>query len=128
MTAVINAIVDCGAQPNLWSLAEFKKAGFTTNLLDPATVNISAADNRPMSIVGSFECTLQGRSPEGNIITSRSLVYVSDAVAGFFLSYDTMLDMGMVNHQFPRVGSYKPRSRELDTGNSEQHNMPTSDC
>ena len=115
VTAVINAIVDCGAQPNLWSFAEFKKAGFTSDLLSPAAVNISAADDHPMSIVGTLECTLQGRSPEGDIITTRSLVYVSDAVVGFFLSYDTMLNMGIVDHQFPRVGSHKPSYHDPDT-------------
>ena len=33
------------------------------------------------------------------------MVYVSDSVTGFYLSYDTMVDLLMINKDFPRIGS-----------------------
>ncbi|XP_035829370.1 uncharacterized protein LOC118478945 [Aplysia californica] len=32
------------------------------------------------------------------------MVYVSDSVSGFFLSYDTMIDLGIIDKHFPTIG------------------------
>ena len=76
------------------------------------------------------------------------MVYVSDSVTGFFLSYDTMVDLLMINKDFPRIGSCADDSggsspaavspdhnnadgyiRELNAGCTEPHEDKIScDC
>ena len=111
-SVTVSAIADSGAQSNLWGFADFQLAGFRRGQLRSATVNVSAANNQPMNIVGSFTCILQGASPEGEPVSCRSIVYVNDAVSGFFLSYETMLDLRIIDDKFPRIGNYKYSSQQ----------------
>ena len=101
----VDAIADSGAQSNLWGLADFEQAGYNCNQLRPSDVNVSAVNHQVMSLVGSFPCFLEGVTSTGDIVSCRSMVYVSDAVRGFFLSYDTMLDLSIVDARFPEVGA-----------------------
>ena len=58
-----------------------------------------------INIVGAFEAVITGQTPNGSKLTSSSLVYVSDSVNDFFLSFDTMLDLGIINKAFPTIGA-----------------------
>ena len=107
-STTVNAIADSGAQSNLWGLKDFEQCGFGKHLLRPVSVSISAANNQLMNIAGSFACVFEGMSPEGRSVSCKSIVYVSDAVAGFFLSYDTMLDLSIIDEKFPQIGTCKP--------------------
>ena len=82
----VDAIADSGAQSNLWGLADFGQAGYNCNQLRQSDVNVSAVNHQVMSLVGSFPCFLEGVTSTGDIVSCRSMVYVSDAVRGFFLS------------------------------------------
>ena len=43
-------------------------------------------------------------------MTCQAMIYVSDQVNGLFLSYDTMVDLLIVNSDFPSIGYAKPDS------------------
>ena len=66
---------------------------------------IRAADKNRINISGAFEAMIQGQSPNGEKVTSSCLVYVSDSVNDFFLSFDTKLDLGILDQAFPSVGA-----------------------
>ena len=47
-------------------------------------------------------------SPNKEVIRCDGIVYVSDSVTGFFLSYETMVDLLIINKDFPTFGSQLP--------------------
>ena len=104
--AVVRGVVDSGAMSNLWSLQEFLNCGFTKSDLVQVKTDIRAANKNPINIIGAMYVTLKGRSPSGKILKSDSRVFVSDNVSDFYLSFDSMLDLGIIDCNFPTIGSY----------------------
>ena len=47
-------------------------------------------------------------SPKNDVISYDSIIYVSDLIAGFFLSYETMVDLLIINRDFPTTASQLP--------------------
>ena len=52
-------------------------------------------------------------SPKKEVISCDGIVYVSDSVTGFFLSYETMVDLLIINKDFPTVGSQLPHQHSV---------------
>ncbi|KAK3725257.1 hypothetical protein QZH41_001290 [Actinostola sp. cb2023] len=52
--AEVSAVVDTGAQSDLWSLADFPACGFSRDELNPVSLGLSAANRSPISIEGAF--------------------------------------------------------------------------
>ena len=103
----ISGVADTGAQSNLWGLEGFEKAGFRQSDLLKVNVTIRAANKHPVNILGAFNATFSGMSPDNEVVSGTGIVYVSDSVEGFFLSYDTMVDLLMLNRNFPTIGACK---------------------
>ena len=104
--ATVNGIVDSGAMSNLWGLNEFLKCGFSMLDLMNVNMDIRAANKNPINILGALRAVITSKTPNDNIITCPCLVYVSDSVNDFFMSYDTMLDLGIINKNFPVIGAH----------------------
>ena len=58
----------------------------------PVSVTIRAAHKIPVNILGAFKPTFSGMSPKKEVNSCDGIVYVSDSVTGFFLSYEIMVD------------------------------------
>ncbi len=101
----VDGIADTGAQSNLWGLQDFQEAGHSLDDLRPVSLNIRAANRNPINVIGAFPGKFEGQSPNGDTISCQAMVYVSDSVVGFYLSYDTMVDLLIINRHFPRIGS-----------------------
>lgn len=101
----VNAAVDSGAQANLWSLQEYLAAGFKRSDLLQIVFAINAANKSQIPIEGAFFTRLQAPSADGSIVTKKAITYVSSAVKGFYLSFESMLDLGIVGRDFPSAGS-----------------------
>lgn len=93
----ITAVADSGAQSDLWSRNQFLQAGFTTADLSPVSLSLNAANKLPISIDGAFFAKLTGKSSTGKTISCQTMIYVSRDVKTLYLSYDTMLDLGILN-------------------------------
>ena len=106
----IKAVADSGAMSNLWSMKQYLSSGFKAADLQKVRTNIVAANKNRINIVGAFEAVITGQTPTGSNLLSRSLVYVSDSVSDFFLSFDTMLDLGIIGAAFPTIGAYSPQA------------------
>ena len=104
-SAHIIAVADTGAQSNLWSFDDFINKGFSKDDLRPVTLRISAANNNFLNIIGGFEAKFQGISPDGKCISCSAVIYVSDSVSCFYLSYTTMKDLGIIDQKFPTIGN-----------------------
>ena len=77
-SAMVKAIADTGAQTNLWGLSDFYKAGYHQRDLQSSTIQLSAANKQSIDVVGGFEAEFYGRSPMGEKVSSKGMVYVSN--------------------------------------------------
>ena len=96
----ISAKLDSCAQSCLWSLQEFLNAGFTEADLVPVSLSLSAANHSRIPISGALFVQLSGVSC-GKQISCQTMVYVSPAANGFYLSLEAMVDMQLVNRDSP---------------------------
>ena len=116
----VDGIADTGAQSNLWGWDDFVNAGFNKKDLQSVHIKIRAANKHPINVIGAFKAVFSGMSPDNKLISCEDVVYVSDSVSGFFLSYATMVELLIINKRFPRIGScVTPMSRRA---------MGTRDC
>ena len=81
--AEVSAIADSGAQSDLWSLADFLACVFSRDDLVPVSLGLSAANRSPILIEGAF--------------------YVSSSVQAMYLSYESMLNLGILSNNFSSV-------------------------
>lgn len=114
----ITAMADSGAQSCLWSMDGFLASGFTHDDLIPVAMDLVAANKSPITIAGAIIIRLQGKSQSGEEISCATMVYVSKQARGFYLSCETMMDLGIVSHDFPSVGAAtdSPSSQSPSTG------------
>ena len=104
-TSVVTVIADTGAQSNLWSYNEYLSKGFLKEDLEPVTLRIKAANNHSLNIIGAFRAKLEGKSTEGTCIYCYAVIYISDSVSNFYLSYQTMRELGIIGANFPCIGN-----------------------
>ena len=113
-TATVVGLADTGAQSNLWGLQDFIAAGFKLSDLESVRMDVRAANKNPINIVGGFLGRFSGKSPSAKVITCQSMVYISNSVSGFYLSYDTMLDMDIIDRCFPTIGGCAHANTEVE--------------
>ena len=112
----VTAIADTGAQSDLWSLDGFLHTGFTMGDLSPVSLSLNAANQSPIRIDGAFVVGLKGRSSSNKVVSCRTTLYVSQDVKSLFLSYDSMLSLGIICPEFPKIGMFPPQ----DNNNSQK--------
>ena len=103
--AEIIAIPDTGTQSDLWSLSQFLACGFSRDDLRPVTIGLTAANRSPISTEGAFFAKLQVASSEGETTSCRSMVYVSSSFQAMYLSYESMLNLGLLPSTFPAAAN-----------------------
>ena len=147
--AEVSAIADTGAQSNLWSLEDFLAHGFSREDLRPVRLSLTAANRSPIKIEGAFFAVLMAKSPSGKTTSCRSMVYVSSSVKAMFLSYESLLDLGLISNDFwspdhvrhkarhpsnadsPGIPSDTPSNnaiRTMNDGCSAPHNSHDASC
>ena len=99
--AEVTAIADTGAQSDLWSLSEFLSCGFSRDELQPIRLSLSAANRSPIAIEGAFFAKLTTKSSSGKATSCHSMVYVSSSVRDMYLSYESLLNLGLLPCTFP---------------------------
>ena len=97
----VSAIVDTGAQSDLWSLQRFLDSGFSQDDLQPVTLSLSAANRSPISVEGAFFGRITTKPPSGKAISCNFMIYVSSSVQDMYLSYETLLHLDVLSPNFP---------------------------
>lgn len=95
------AIADTGAQSDLWSLSEFLASGFSTKILSPVKLNLTAANSSGITIEGAFFANIQTNFGKKNAKSCQSMIYVSKVAQSMFLSHETLLNLGIIPEDFP---------------------------
>ena len=120
--AEVLAIADTGAQSDLWSLSEFLACGFSQEDLVPVRLGLSAANRSPIAIIGAFFAQLSTNNRVGGTTSCRSMVYVSNSVQSMYLSYESMLSLGILSNDFPAVQSqFNPWQARRQSPTSQLH-------
>ena len=112
----VSAIADTGAQSDLWSLTSFLAAGFSREMLSPVKLGLSAANRSSIPIEGAFFANISViKSNTGR--SCWSMIYVSSGVHEMYLSFDTMLNLGLLPNDFPDNDSKKQTKDQLPSIN-----------
>jgi len=82
--------------------------------LSPVSITLNAANKSPIKIDGAFFAKLAGQSTSGKVITCQTMIYVSRDVKSLYLSFDTMLDLGILCKDFPKVGMFSTSFKEAE--------------
>ena len=116
-------MADTGAQTCLWSMTGFLAAGFTPSDLIPVSVDLVALNKVPINLAGAIILRLQGHSPDTEPFSGATMVYVREAARCFYLSWEAMMDLGIVSPNFPSVdaAAHHPVTRQPPTRSSEIH-------
>ena len=102
--SIITAIADTGAQSCLWAMSGFLAAGFSAADLLPVSVDLTAANKTRIEITGAVVLRLSASSSANDRQSCATMVYVSPAAHGFYLSCEAMVDLGIVPVDFPSIG------------------------
>ena len=119
--AEVSAIADTGAQSDLWSLSDFIACGFSRDQLHPISLSLSAANRSPISIEGAFFARLATQSSSGDVTACHSMVYVSSSVKDMYLSYDSLLNLGLLPVTFPSLDNSTSTQSERGTSDKQPH-------
>ena len=96
--------MDSGAQSCLWSRKAFLKSGFCTQDLIPVSHTMKAANTAPIKIDGATMIRLSGTTNDGETHEAAMMVYISPDTENFFLSRESMVQLGIISHDFPKLG------------------------
>ena len=118
--ADVSAIADTGAQSDLWALSNFLACGFSRDDLHPIKMSLSAANRSPISIEGAFFAKLTTQSPTGDESSCHSMIYVSSSVQDMYLSYESLLNLGLLTSGFPSI----PTADNLEQHRAESNEPP----
>ena len=100
----LSAMADTGCQSCLASLKVIQQIGLSKNDLIPVSMQMHAANNKGIKILGAAILRLSGQSTNGNTLETRQLTYVTDDSNKFFLSREACTDLGMISNTFPTIG------------------------
>jgi hypothetical protein len=123
----LNVVVDSGAQSCLWSRSDFLASGFCIGDLIPVRHAMKAANAAPISIDGAILLRLSGRSKQDDYVEAAVMTYVSPDAKSFFLSREAMIQLGIINHDFPQLGSTADQPSYSECHNAEVGNMSSSE-
>jgi hypothetical protein len=123
---VVSAVADTGAQSDLWSLADFLACGFSRDELRPVSLSLSAANRSPISIEGAFFAKITTIPHIGNVMSCYSMVYVSSSVQAMYLSYETLLNLGLLANDFPPMDNAGTPSERTQIADSDASSEPAS--
>ncbi|CAB4034007.1 Hypothetical predicted protein, partial [Paramuricea clavata] len=123
---VVSAVADTGAQSDLWSLDDFLACGFSRDELRPVSLSLSAANRSPISIEGAFFAKITTIPHSGNVMSCHSMVYVSSSVQAMYLSYETLLNLGLLANDFPSMDNAGTPSERTQIADSDASPDPAS--
>ena len=112
----IDTIVDSGAQSCLWSKQTFLRSGFSERDLIPVRHQMKAANTAPIRVDGAIIIRLSGTTKHGDHVEAAVITYISPDAEHFYLSRDAMIQLGIIDKDFPQLGA---------THNSHTHNPVT---
>ena len=91
-------------------------------------MNLAAANRSPIAIEGAFFAKLTTTTHHGKVASCRSMVYVSSSVQTMYLSCESLLNLGLLPHDFPSHSEEsnsdeQRRPGDTDVADSSPHHL-----
>ena len=101
------ALADTGCQNMLVGISTIYRMGLNKKDLVPVTLSMRNATEGDICLLGAIFARVWGRSDTGDIVETKQMVYVTDAIERVFLNRDALLDMGIISPSFPTIGQFQ---------------------
>ena len=98
------AMVDTGCQSCLAGIRVVHRLGLSTGDLIPVTMQMHAANNNGIKILGALVLRFSGMTKGGARLETCQLVYITDTSDRLFLSKEACITLGMISTKFPTIG------------------------
>ena len=102
---VKNAVADSGAQITIVPAGLLSQEGIAITGLRRSKIDLRAANNVKMDVLGVADATISALSPSGERFSTTTAAYVVKNVDEVFLSLETMVGLRIVDEQFPTAGA-----------------------
>ena len=103
-------------------MKDFLACGFSHDDLLPVRLSLSAANRSPISIEGAFFAKITTRLHNREATSCRSMIYVSNSVQAMYLSYVSLLNLGILSNYFPSPQTVDTPTGRCHTSDSESVN------
>lgn len=114
------AIADTGAMIMVGGDELLPALGLEKSDLIPVRIELSAANNSKLKILGGIFITVWGRGKEGKKISTRQLCYIQDGDNKVYLSENACKNLGLIPQNFPLIGSCL-HADAINTGTHTAH-------
>ena len=98
------ATADTGCQSCLAGTTLLHQMGLTHANLNRVKMRMTAADNRPINIIGALILRISGKTSNNETLETRQVVYFTDSTSKLFLSRQACAALGLIPDQFPSIG------------------------
>ena len=97
-------MADTGYQSCLAGAKLLHRLGLQTHHLIPVTMQMSAANDKQIRILGALILRISGKSTDGTTLQTRQIVYFTDGSDKVYLSKQACIVLGMITDNFPNIG------------------------
>ena len=127
------ALADTGAMTMVAGKELVKSLGLSISDLIPVKMELSAANNSQLSILGAVALKISGkRVKSGNLIETRQLCYIQDGDEKIYLSRKSLEDLGIIPKTFPSIGDHSisviDRARDSAQNSCTKSDVPNQTC
>ncbi len=122
--STLSVIADTDCQSCLAGLKVINKLGIFMKDLIPVTIKMPAANDHIIGILGVVILRLPGKNTEGDELSTRQMVYVTDSTDKLFISREACVDLGVIPRTFPNVGE----AEEIRFANVICTSPPQQEC
>ena len=98
------AIADTGAMTVVAGMDLVRGLGLGEEDLIPVEIELSAANNSKLSILGGVFLSIGGRDRDGDPIYTRQICYIQKDDDNVYLSRSACQSLGMISKNFPTIG------------------------
>ena len=114
-------MADTGCQSCLAGSDLLNQMGLQKHNLVPVSMQMSAANNEGIKIIGALPLRITGTSPSGVKLVTRQLVYFTPSTKRMFLSKHACTALGLISANFPTVGEAFETKDLLSTSSPAAH-------
>ena len=104
ISVTFSTIADTGCQSCLAGISTIHHLGMTCKDLIPVALQMHAANNAKLAILGAAIIQFSGQSNSGKTLVTCQLIYITDSTDKIFLSREACIDLRLISCQFPSIG------------------------
>ena len=119
-------MADTGCQICLAGINAINCLGIIAKNLIRATMQMHAANNVGINILGTITLWFSGHSQSGKLLETRQLTYVTNCSSKVFISREACSELSMIHRHFPTIGEVMPSNNATSGAAHIQQPYPTA--